>query len=81
MRRLLPREPAARPLYATTPGARLGRTKDRIQAKVKDEVIEEIRLIDVSQGNLQGNVQMSSQLLRDLFARDSRCAGSPTAAG
>lgn len=70
VRRLLPRQPAARPLYVTTPGARLGRTKNRIQVKVKDEVIDEIRLIDVSQVNLHGNVQISSQLLRDLFTRD-----------
>ncbi len=70
VRRLLPREPAARPLYVMTPGARLGRTKNRVRVQLKDEVLEEIRLIDVSQVNLHGNVQISSQLLRDLFARE-----------
>jgi CRISPR-associated protein Cas1 len=54
----------------TTPGARLGRTKNRIQVKRTDEVIDEVRLLDVSQVNLHGNVQISSQLMRDLFARD-----------
>lgn len=70
VRRLLPRDPAPRPLYVTEQGVRLGRRGGRLEVKQGREVVESVRLLDVSQVNVFGNAQVSSQLLRALFARD-----------
>ena len=69
-RRLTPRDSAARPLYVTEQGARLGISQRRIQVKVNREVIRSDRLIDISQINISGNVQISTQLLNAAFRED-----------
>ncbi len=69
-RRLVPRDPSARPLYISEHGAYLRKRGGRIEVHRDDQVLETIRLIDVSQVCMFGNVQVSSQLLRELFARD-----------
>ena len=69
-RRLTPRDSAARPLYVTEQGARLGISQRRVQVKVNREVVRSDRLIDVSQINLSGNVQISTQLLHAAFRED-----------
>jgi len=70
VRRLLPRDTAARPLYVTEQGARVGFRENRIEIKRGDEVLESLRPIDVSQLCLFGNVQVTTQALRQLFARE-----------
>lgn len=67
-RRLLPRDPESRPLYVTEQGASVGVRQGRIEVSRKAEVIDGIRLLDVSQLCMFGNVQVSSQLLRKLFS-------------
>ncbi len=69
-RRLIPRGDAPRPFYVTEQGAWLSKEKGRIIAKRKGEPLASIRMLDVSQVCLYGNVQVSSQLFRELFARD-----------
>src|SRR5690606_34797884 len=59
-----------KPLYVTDQGAWLGKDKGRLEVKRDGQRLASVRLIDVSQVNLYGNVQVSTQLLRELFARE-----------
>ena len=69
-RRLVPRDDAARPVYVTEQGAYVGRDGGRLEVKKKGEQLASVRLLDVSQLVVHGNVQVSSQLLRELFVRE-----------
>lgn len=69
-RRLTPRDGAARPFYVTEPGVTVGLSSGRVQVSRKREVMAEARIIDVSQINLVGNAQTTSQLMRECFARE-----------
>lgn len=69
-RRLLPRDLSTRPLYVHEQGTTVGKREGRIEVTHKGQVINSTRLIDVSQVSLFGNVQITTQLLRELFARD-----------
>lgn len=69
-RRLLPVETAARPLYVTTPGAHVGKRGERLEVGLHRETVESVRLIDVSQLAVFGNVNISTPLVRELMQRD-----------
>ncbi len=69
-RRLTPRDSEARPLYVTEQGARLGISQRRVEVKINREVVSSERLIDISQINLSGNVQVSTQLLHAAFREE-----------
>ncbi len=69
-RRLIPADGEARPLYVTEQGAWVGKDKGRVTVTRKDAQLLSVRLIDVSQVCIYGNVQVSTQLLRELFAHD-----------
>ena len=69
-RRLLPRDPAARPMYVTDQGASIGHRDGRVEVSKKGEAVQSVRMIDVSQLNVHGNVQVTSQLMRQLFSRE-----------
>ena len=69
-RRLIPKDDAPQPLYVTEQGTWLSKDKGRITVTKRKEPVASVRLLDVSQVNLYGNIQVSSQLLRELFARD-----------
>ena len=64
---LTPRDSAARPLYVTEQGTRIGVRKGRVTVSQQKEVLQEVRLIDVSQVSIYGNVQISSQAMRAMF--------------
>lgn len=69
-RRLMPSGDDAKPLHVSEQGAWVGKSKGRITIS-KDKVeIASVRLIDVSQVCIHGNVQVSTQLLRELMAED-----------
>lgn len=70
VRRLLPRDPAPRPLYISEQGTYVRKKGGRIEVLKDGEVLDSIRLLDISQLCLFGNVQTSTQLLRELFARE-----------
>ena len=70
LRRILPRDPAARPLYVSEQGTYAGREGGRLEVRRKGELLSSTRLIDVSQLCVFGNVQVSTALLRELFARE-----------
>ena len=68
-RRLIPRDSAARPLYVTEQGAKLGIRGGRVNVFSRNKVVHQVRAIDVSQISVFGNVQLSSQLMRAAFSR------------
>ncbi|MCY4650959.1 MAG: CRISPR-associated endonuclease Cas1 [bacterium] len=70
-RRLVPRDPAARPLYVTEQGARIGIRGGRAVVSKHYEELEAVRMIDVSQVSVYGNVQISSQFMRAAFSRET----------
>ncbi len=68
-RRLTPRDSAARPLYVTEQGTKIGIRQGRVTIFQQKEVLQEVRLIDVSQVSIYGNVQISSQAMRAMFTQ------------
>ncbi len=69
LRKLLPARPEALPFYVQAQGAYISKDGDRLVAKCKDEKLASTPLKDVSQVSLFGNVQMSSQVLREVASR------------
>ena len=80
-RRLTPRDSAAQPLYVTEVGSRVGIRSGRVTITKNRSKILDVRLIDVSQIALYGNVQISSQMMRSAFRSQIRFAGSPMVDG
>lgn len=71
IRLLFPERPDASPLYVTEQGARVGRTGERLAVRAPDKrTLADMRMIDVSQLALFGNVQISTQALQELTQRD-----------
>ena len=68
-RRLTPRDSAARPLYVTLQGAKVGIRGGRVTVTQDNKAVRQVRAIDVSQISVFGNVQLSSQLMRAAFRR------------
>lgn len=66
-RRLVPSDGAARPLYVTKQGATARRRGDRVVVTDGDDVVAEVRLLDVSQVCVFGRVQVTTQLLHACF--------------
>lgn len=69
-RRLVPRASAARPFYVGENGVTIGLRSGRVEVSRKGEVLVAARLIDVSQVNVQGSGQVTTQLLKECFSRD-----------
>lgn len=70
VRLLYPERPDASPLYVTEQGARVGRSGERIVVRSSNTVLADMRLLDVAQVNLFGNVQISTQALQELVQRE-----------
>ena len=64
-----PRE-VLRPLYLNTQGMRVGKSGEVIQVRESDELKQEARLGEISQINLMGNVQLSTQAVQSLCAAE-----------
>lgn len=69
-RRLMPSGDDALPLHVTEQGAYVGKDKGLVTISKQREKIQDVRLIDISQVCVYGNVQVSTQLLRELMAED-----------
>ena len=69
VRRLYPARDDALPLYVQTQGARVGKKGDRLEARSPDGTKHEIRILEVSQLSLFGNIQVTTQALRELCNR------------
>ena len=69
VRRLFAARYDALPLYVQEQGAAVRRKGDRLVVTVNGETRADIRMLDVSQVCLVGNVQISPQALRDVASR------------
>lgn len=69
-RRLVPRDHAGRPMYVHEQGARVGVDHGRIVVTKSDQKLASVRLADVTQVNVFGNVQISTQAMSTFFRRD-----------
>ncbi len=56
-----------RPLYLNTQGMYVGKSGEVLQIKLKDQIVEKVRLHDVSQVNLMGSVQVTTQAVQSLL--------------
>jgi CRISP-associated protein Cas1 len=63
-RRLVPHESAARPVYVTDQDLNVSISSGRLRLKNRTEVVEEVRLLDVSQLNVYGHVQVTTAAIR-----------------
>ncbi len=55
-----------RPLYLNTPGLRVGKSGTVLQVKEKDSLVQEVRMNEICQLNLMGNIQLSTQAIQEL---------------
>ena len=65
-RRLLTPREERKALYLNTQGMRVGKSGDVIQVREKDALRQEIRLHEICQLNLMGNIQISTQAVQTL---------------
>ena len=66
VRRLVSSRDELRPVYLNTQGLRVGKSGEVLQVKEKDSLVQEIRLGEVCQLNVMGNVQLSTQAIQAL---------------
>jgi CRISPR-associated protein Cas1 len=55
-----------RPLYLNTQGVKLGKSGSVLQVKDKEKLLQEVRIGEICQVNLMGNVQISTQAVQAL---------------
>jgi CRISPR-associated protein Cas1 len=70
VRRLLPARDDAAPLYLQTQGLSAGKDGEVIRIRQRGEAVRDVRLVDVSQVNVFGSVQLSTPLINELLRRD-----------
>ncbi len=56
-----------RPLYLNTQGLYVGKTSEVLQVKQDGKVVQEVRLREINQVNLFGNIQVSTQAMQTLL--------------
>jgi CRISPR-associated protein Cas1 len=66
VRRLLPARDDLKPLYLNTQGLRVGKSGFVLKVQEKDTVVQEVRINDVCQLNLFGNIQLTTQAVQAL---------------
>ncbi|MBK8229585.1 MAG: CRISPR-associated endonuclease Cas1 [Candidatus Eisenbacteria bacterium] len=66
VRQLVTERRDAEPVYLQTQGLSVGKDGERLQVREKGKVIQNVRLLDVSQLNIYGNIQVSTQTLNEL---------------
>ena len=70
IRRMYPMRSDTIPVYIQEQGARVAKSGDCIHVKSKDTTIKKIRLIDISEITLFGNIQITTQAIRELNKRN-----------
>ncbi len=70
IRQLLPARDDLRPLYLNTPGLRVGKNGQVLRIQEKDRVVEEVRINEICQVNLFGNIQITTQAVQTLCELD-----------
>jgi CRISPR-associated protein Cas1 len=66
VRRLVPARDDLRPLYLNTQGLRVGKSGFVLKVQEKETVVQEVRINDICQLNLFGNIQLSTQAVQAL---------------
>ena len=70
VRRMYPMRDDAVPVYVQEQGARVTKSGDCIHVKIDGQTVRKIRLIDISEITLFGNVQITTQTVRELCNRN-----------
>jgi len=70
LRRLIVAREDRKPVYLNTQGLRVGKSGDVLQVKEKDALRQEVRLNEVCQVNLMGNIQVSTQAIQALCSAE-----------
>ncbi|GAB4141173.1 MAG: CRISPR-associated endonuclease Cas1 [Planctomycetaceae bacterium] len=70
VRRLVPARDDLRPLYLNTPGLRVGISSGVLKVKEKNKVVQEVRIGEICQLNLMGNIQITTQAVQQLCRRE-----------
>lgn len=66
IRRLVPARDDLRPLYLNTQGLYVGKSGKVLKVKEKAKVVQEVRIGEICQLNLMGNIQLSTQAIQTL---------------
>jgi CRISPR-associated protein Cas1 len=66
IRRLVPARDDLRPLYLNSQGTYVGKSGNVLKIKHNDALLQEVRIHEISQVNLFGNVQLSTQAIQTL---------------
>lgn len=70
IRRLFPIRDDAYPLHVQSQGGTIGKTGERLVVRPRDEPPREVRLMDISMVCLHGNVQITTQAVRECLMAD-----------
>jgi len=70
VRRLMPARHETLPVYVLEQGSMVGKRGDVLEIRQGGELLNEVKLLDVSQVCLFGNVQVTTQALRELLMRN-----------
>ena len=70
VRRMYPIRNDAIPVYVQEQGSSISKSGECINVKSKDKIIKKIRLIDISEVTVFGNVQVTTQAIRELCNRN-----------
>ena len=66
VRRLVTARDDLRPLYLNSQGFRMGKSGEVLQVKDKDKIVQEVRIGEVCQVNVMGNIQITTQAVQSL---------------
>lgn len=66
VRRLVPARDDLRPLYLNAQGLHVGKSGAVLKVKEKDKVVQEVRINEICQLNLLGNIQLTTQAIQTL---------------
>ena len=69
-RRLIAPRVDSKPAYLNTQGLRVGKSGSVLQVKDKDTVVQQLRMNEICQLNLMGNIQVSTQAVQALCEAD-----------
>lgn len=70
VRRMTPARDDAIPVYVQSQGAVVGKSGDQLEVKQKGQTLQKIRLMEVSHLSVFGNVQITTQALREMCNRN-----------
>jgi CRISPR-associated protein Cas1 len=66
IRQLMTPRDDLKPLYLNTQGLRVGKSGEVLQVKEKEKTVQEVRIGEVCQVNLMGNIQITTQAVQSL---------------